>query len=56
VALLACLLGYGEVGLWLTSEENSSWVIKGDENPYERWIDDYAGEGYQGAVRTGLGG
>ena len=62
MALMACLLGYGEVGLWLKrhaiqgdslpSEEK--WVVL-DGNPYKKWIDDYSGEWYQGAVKTGLG-
>ncbi|KAF7353841.1 hypothetical protein MVEN_01069700 [Mycena venus] len=56
MALLACLLGYGEVGLWLKraakERPESGIVIEG--NPYRRWIEDYSGEGYQGAVRVGL--
>ena len=56
VALGACLLGYGEVGLWLKKEakRKDSWV-KWEENPYLKWIEDYSGEGYQTAVKTGLG-
>lgn len=51
MALLACLLGYGEVGLWLKS---SSWVkLKG--NPYITWIESYSGNEYQTAVKIGLG-
>lgn len=56
MALLACLLGYGEVGLWLKKQASlpNSWVqIEG--NRYKKWIDDYAGEDYQGAVKLGLG-
>lgn len=57
MALLACLLGYGEVGLWLKKEamKKDSWVVY-EKNPYKQWIDDYSGEGYQQAVRLGLGG
>jgi hydroxymethylpyrimidine/phosphomethylpyrimidine kinase len=56
MALLACLLGYGEVGLWLKKQASlpDSWVqIEG--NPYRKWIEDYSGEHYQGAVKLGLG-
>jgi len=57
MALSACLLGYGEVGLWLKKEaaKTDSWV-KLDGNPYKKWIEDYSGEDYQAAVRRGLGG
>jgi thiaminase len=56
MALLACLLGYGEVGLWLRKQASlpDSWV-KMDENPYKRWIEDYSGAQYQNAVKMGLG-
>jgi len=56
VALSACLLGYGEVGLWLKKEaaKSNSWV-KMDGNPYLKWIQDYSGEDYQAAVVRGLG-
>ncbi|KAJ6567153.1 Phosphomethylpyrimidine kinase-domain-containing protein [Mycena capillaripes] len=55
MALLACLLGYGEVGLWLkgaAARAGSGIVLEG--NPYRRWIDDYSGAEYQAAVRIGL--
>jgi thiaminase len=56
MALMACLLGYGEVGLWLKKEASrpNSWVSL-DGNPYKKWIEDYSGEHYQGAVRIGIG-
>ncbi|RXW25738.1 hypothetical protein EST38_g25 [Candolleomyces aberdarensis] len=55
MALMACLLGYGEVGLWLKKEANqpNTWVTLGG-NPYKKWIEDYSGEHYQGAVRIGI--
>ncbi|KAG6854169.1 hypothetical protein C0991_009821 [Blastosporella zonata] len=55
MALLACLLGYGEVGLWLKKEAalKDSWVST-DGNLYKRWMDDYSGDVYQGAVKLGL--
>lgn len=55
MVLAACLLGYGEVGLWLKREAQkpNSWV-KWDGNPYLKWMQDYSGEGYQNAVNVGL--
>ncbi|KAJ3768585.1 Ribokinase-like protein [Lentinula raphanica] len=64
IALLACLLGYGEVGLWLkknvkknekSGDGANGWVIMDEnDNPYVQWIEDYAGERYQAAVKAGL--
>jgi len=56
LALLVCLLGYGEIGCWLKREatnEGSCVITK--NNPYEKWINDYSGERYQHAVKLGLG-
>ncbi|KXN91918.1 hypothetical protein AN958_11303 [Leucoagaricus sp. SymC.cos] len=55
MGLLACLLGYGEVGLWLKKEaaKEGSWVVL-ENNPYKRWMDVYSGEHYQQAVKLGL--
>ncbi|KAG6888913.1 hypothetical protein C0992_007100 [Termitomyces sp. T32_za158] len=55
MALLACLLGYGEVGLWLKKEATllNTWVVT-DDNPYKKWMDDYGGDTYQGFVKAGL--
>ncbi|KAI0062018.1 hypothetical protein BV25DRAFT_1804558 [Artomyces pyxidatus] len=55
MALAACLLGYGEVGLWLKREaaRPESWV-KLEGNPYLKWIEDYSGEDYQRAVKVGI--
>ena len=56
VTLAACLLGYGEVGMWLKSQADlpDSWVAW-EGNPYRRWMEDYAGVHYQNAVRSGIG-
>lgn len=56
MAVAACLLGYGEVGLWLRKEVQRphSWVVT-EGNPYRQWMDDYGGAHYQGAVRIGIG-
>ncbi|KAI0034988.1 Phosphomethylpyrimidine kinase-domain-containing protein [Vararia minispora EC-137] len=50
MALAACLIGYGEVGLWLRRQ---SWAVL-EGNAYRRWIEDYSGDEYQGAVRVGI--
>lgn len=57
MALAACLLGYGEVGLWLKRESKrpNTWVKLDESNPYLKWIEDYSGEDYQQAVKTGIG-
>lgn len=58
MALAACLLGYGEVGLWLTEESKrpGSWVITDESaNPYVPWIKEYSGEMYRKGVEIGLG-
>ncbi|BEI89292.1 uncharacterized protein CcaverHIS019_0206540 [Cutaneotrichosporon cavernicola] len=53
VAVLSCLIGYGEVGLWLKSRVATGETIE-DGNPYKRWMDDYAGPDFIGAVRRGI--
>lgn len=55
MAVAACLLGYGEVGLWLKKEAQkpNSWV-KWEGNPYLEWIKVYAGEEYQAGVVSGI--
>ncbi|KAI0766093.1 Ribokinase-like protein [Trametes elegans] len=55
MALAACLLGYGEVGLWLKREaaKPNSWV-KLEGNIYRKWIEDYSGPDYQAGVKRGL--
>jgi hypothetical protein len=55
MAVAACLLGYGEVGLWLKREAQKpdSWVMW-EGNPYLEWIEEYTGEEYQAGVVTGL--
>jgi hydroxymethylpyrimidine/phosphomethylpyrimidine kinase len=55
MALVVCLLGYREVGLWPQRQARrpKSWV-KVEGNPYKRWIKGYSGE-YQAAVKVGIG-
>ena len=56
MALAACLLGYGEVGLWLMREaKQPRSSVRIEYNPYRTWIEDYAGERYQAAVKVGIG-
>ena len=56
MAAAACLIGYGEVGLWLKKEARKpqTWVVV-EGNPYAPWMDDYGGEHYQNAVKVGIG-
>ena len=58
MALSACLLGYGEVGLWLVNESKrpGSWVVMDEsKNPYVPWIRDHSGQVFRDAVEIGLG-
>jgi len=55
VALAACLLGYGEVGLWLaykSQHAESGTILEG--NPYRKWVEDYSGQEYQAACCEGI--
>jgi len=55
ITLLACLLGYGEVGLWLKKEASKvNSRVNLTTNPYLKWIEDYSGPEYQEAVKIGL--
>lgn len=42
-ALAPCVVGYAEIGTWLA--ENAT--ARGDDNPYQEWIDTYAADDYQ---------
>jgi hydroxymethylpyrimidine/phosphomethylpyrimidine kinase len=58
IAAVACLVGYGEVGLWLACE-SKRFMVQGElvvtaGNPYKRWMDVYGGKEYQDAVRLGI--
>ncbi len=56
MAAAACLIGYGEVGLWFQREKTKpgTWV-KVEGNPYTQWFEQWGGEQYQSAVKTGIG-
>jgi hydroxymethylpyrimidine/phosphomethylpyrimidine kinase len=54
MAVASCLIGYGEVGLWLRKEVDAGRAnLEG--NPYKRWIEDYSGPDFIGAVNRGIG-
>lgn len=53
VAVASCLIGYGEVGLWLQRRLGTGEATL-EANPYARWVTDYAGEEFLGAVRRGI--
>ena len=48
VALAPCVIGYGEIGARLAGDP----ATRTDGNPYGPWIEMYAGEEYQGFMRT----
>jgi len=50
VTLSACLAGYGEIGLRLLHDPQTSQA----GHPYRSWIETYGGSDYQGLVREGL--
>lgn len=56
-----CLLGYGEVGVWLGQQlkANAGKHRKSDSTEddvaYDEWIERYAGEEFQSIVRVGIG-
>jgi len=54
VAIAACLIGYGEVGLWLQKQVQLG-EAKLEGNIYKRWMEDYSGEDFLGAVDRGIG-
>ncbi len=54
MAVASCLIGYGEVGLWLRKQGDAG-EAKLEGNPYRRWIEDYSGAEFQAAVNRGIG-
>ncbi|WP_092930893.1 thiaminase II [Rhizobium sp. 9140] len=48
VALAPCIIGYGEIALWLQAQP----FLKMDGNPYAAWIEMYASADYQALVRS----
>lgn len=58
VVTAPCLIGYGHMGVRLAAErgvEEGGWVDRGEGNAtYAKWVAEYSGEWFQGAVRTGI--
>lgn len=54
VAIAACLVGYGEVGLWLQKQVKLGEAVM-EGNIFRRWMEDYAGDDFLGAVNRGIG-
>lgn len=48
VALAPCIIGYGEIALWLQAQP----FLKTEGNPYAAWIEMYASPDYQALVRS----
>ena len=51
VALAPCLVGYGEVANWLSTQ---AFTQRGEANPFEAWIAMYESEDFQSAMCTEL--
>lgn len=47
VALAPCMIGYGEIGAHLATEDQS-------KNPYREWIEEYASNGYQTVMQQAI--
>ncbi len=54
MAVASCLVGYGEVGLWLRRRVETGQA-KLEGNPYRRWMEDYSGPEFLAAVDRGIG-
>lgn len=54
MAVASCLIGYGEVGLWLQKRVRTG-EAKMEGNVYKRWMEDYAGTPFLEAVDRGIG-
>ncbi|MDI2090578.1 thiaminase II [Commensalibacter oyaizuii] len=50
VLLMPCLVGYGEIGLKMLIDPNTNQM----NNPYQSWIDLYAGNEYLELIHTSL--
>ncbi|WWC90357.1 phosphomethylpyrimidine kinase [Kwoniella dendrophila CBS 6074] len=53
MSVASCLVGYGEVGLWLKKQvDKGEAVLEG--NLYKRWMEDYSGKDFLNAVERGI--
>ncbi|KAK4695260.1 hydroxymethylpyrimidine/phosphomethylpyrimidine kinase / thiaminase, partial [Phenoliferia sp. Uapishka_3] len=52
VVTAPCLIGYGHVGARLVAAKEG--VDRSEKNEYWSWIEEYGGEWFQGAVKTGI--
>ena len=50
VALAPCVVGYGEIGARLMAEHRADL----SDNPYQEWIEAYAGDEYQEVARSAI--
>lgn len=50
VALAPCVIGYAEIGRWLASDA----ATRRDGNPYDDWIEMYAGTEYQEVAEAAI--
>lgn len=57
VVTAPCLIGYGVVGKRLVEAPHGEGqlVDRSDKNIFWSWIEEYGGDWYQGAVKTGIG-
>lgn len=48
VALAPCLVGYGEISQW---QARQPFTVRGNANPFDKWLQMYASDAFQGAMR-----
>lgn len=48
VALAPCLVGYGVISQW---QAKQSFTVRGDTNPFDKWLQMYESDAFQGAMR-----
>ena len=48
VALAPCLVGYGVISRW---QAEQPFTVRGDANPFEKWLQMYESEAFQAAMR-----
>ncbi|WVQ68615.1 phosphomethylpyrimidine kinase [Kwoniella botswanensis] len=53
MSVASCLIGYGEVGLWLKKQVELG-EAKMEGNLYKKWMEDYSGKDFLQAVEKGI--